>query len=305
MLATELELLVAAGFEPHAGAIASQASKNKSERRVFDKNIGVAKFYLMATGDANLRKWQRRYLALGLGIAPVAPMLYLQGEITRWKVGLLPDAAGPREGFATPDSQNSLDSATLFVMGESTVAGLGARDHEHGLTGQFALNLSNYLQTPIHWKVIGRNGVTARQTIDELLPQMPEQPFDYILLGIGGNDVMKLSSPIKWRRDMLELLGKVRDAQPDAVIFISNCPMIVLSPVIPEPSKSLLWQLSRMHDENIKEFTRELPRVLYYPQPVGIRLEGFFADGIHPSEQGYAEWAAAMVDYFATRRDKW
>ena len=26
--------------------------------------------------------------------------------------------------------------------------------------------------------------------------------------------------------------------------------------------------------------------------------EGFFADGIHPSEQGYADWAAAMMDYF-------
>jgi lysophospholipase L1-like esterase len=266
----------------------------------------------MASTEANLRRWQRRYLALGLGIAPVAPMLFLQGQITRWKVGLLPDAAGPREGLATPhdltpDSRlKTTDS--LWVMGESTVAGLGARTHEQALAGQFALNLSKYLERPVRWRVLGKNGVTARQTIDELLPQMPsadETPFDYILLGLGGNDVMKLSSPVRWRRDMLELLRLVRDRQPDAVIFISNCPMIILSPVIPEPSKSLLWQLSRMHDENIKEFTRDLPRVVYYPQPVGIRLEGFFADGIHPSEQGYAEWAAAMVDYFATRRDKW
>ncbi|HTH50564.1 MAG TPA: SGNH/GDSL hydrolase family protein [Pyrinomonadaceae bacterium] len=265
----------------------------------------------MAGSDANLRRWQRRYYTLGAAIAPVAPMLALQGQITRWKVGLLPDASGPREGLATPSDSGTPDSQTpdsLFVLGESTVAGLGARDHEHALAGQFALNLSEYLQRPIHWRVLGKNGVTARRTIEELLPQMPsaeETPFDYILLGVGGNDVMRLSSPVKWRRDMLELLRLVRAAQPDAVIFISNCPMIVLSPVIPEPSKSLLWQLSRMHDENIKEFTRDLDRIVYYPQPVGVRLEGFFADGIHPSEQGYADWAKAMVDYFATRRDKW
>ena len=31
---------------------------------------------------------------------------------------------------------------------------------------------------------------------------------------------------------------------------------------------------------------------------------GDFADGIHPSEQGYADWAAAMMRYF-TANHKW
>jgi len=255
----------------------------------------------MSTSDANLRRLQRRYIALGLGIAPVAPMLFLQGQITRWKVGILPDAAGPRAGIAGIGN----DPAKLWVMGESTVAGLGARDHERALAGRFATNLSNYIDRSVAWKVLGKNGVTARQTIDELLPQMPDESFDYILLGIGGNDVMKLSSPVVWRRDMLELLSKLRERLPDAVIFISNCPMIILSPVIPQPAKALLWQLSRMHDENIQEFTRDIDRVVYYPQPVGVELEGFFADGIHPSERGYADWARSMMEYFASRRDKW
>ncbi len=265
----------------------------------------------MTKADANLRRWQRRYYALGAAIAPVAPMLLLQGQITRWKVGLLPDAAGPREGLALPNGSKTQDSATpdsLWVMGESTVAGLGSRDHEHALAGEFARNLAGHLGRPVHWRVLGKNGVTARQTIDELLPEMPaitDERLDYILLGIGGNDVMKLSSPVTWRRDMLELLGLIRERQPDAVIFISNCPMVVLSPAIPEPSKSLLWQLSRMHDANIREFTSGLAKVIYYPQPVGVRLKGFFADGIHPSEQGYADWSRAMMEYFATRHDKW
>lgn len=255
----------------------------------------------MGRDDTNLRRLQRRYFALGAAIAPIAPMLFLQGQITRWKVGLLPDAGGEREGLVGSGD----DPGKLWVMGESTIAGLGARDHEHGLAGQFAKNLSEYIHRPIRWKVLGKNGVTARQTIDELLPQMPDEIFDYVLLGIGGNDVMKLSSPITWRRDTLELLARLREKLPETVIFISNCPMVILSPAIPEPSKSLLWQLSRMHDENIKEFTREMDRVIYYPQPVGINLEGFFADGIHPSEKGYADWAKAMMRYFATRRDKW
>ena len=254
----------------------------------------------MDNNDKNLRRLQRRFVIGGLAIAPISPFLYLQGQVTRWKVGVLPDAAGDRHGVAGTGGE----PAKLFVIGESTVAGLGARTHESALAGQFAKYLSEHISCPVEWKVLGKNGVTARRTIEELLPQMPDERFDYILVGLGGNDVMKLSSPRKWRSDMLELLVILRAKNPDAVIFLSNCPMIKYSTAIPHPIKFMLWELSKMHDANINEFTACLDRIFYYPQPADVRLEGFFADGIHPSEQGYADWAEAMVRYFAANH-KW
>src|SRR4051812_28279214 len=131
----------------------------------------------MTLSDRNLKRWQRKFLAGAALIAPVSPFLYVQGQVTRWKVGVLPDAAGPSSGRVG----NGGDAAKLFVLGESTVAGLGARNHELALTGQFAKYLSNHLDRPVEWKVLGRNGVTARRTIDELVPQMPDERFDYIL----------------------------------------------------------------------------------------------------------------------------
>ncbi|MEO7538670.1 MAG: SGNH/GDSL hydrolase family protein [Pyrinomonadaceae bacterium] len=249
--------------------------------------------------SGNIRIWQRRFIAGAAAIAPFAPFLLLQGQITRWKVGILSDAAGDKFG-CTGAGENPVK---LLVIGESTVAGLGARTHEFALAGQFAKQLSDQIDRPVAWQVVGRNGVTARRTIDELLPKVPEGQFDHILVGLGGNDVMKLSSPIKWRRDMTELLGILRDRYPDAVIFISNCPMIILSPIMPEPIKTILWQLSKMHDANIREFTSGMERIFYYPQPADVTLEGFFADGIHPSEQGYADWARAMMQYFAENHE--
>ena len=127
---------------------------------------------------------------------------------------------------------------------------------------------------------------------------MPDEKFDYILVGLGGNDVIKLSSPVTWRRDMTELLGILRDKNPDAIIFLSNCPMVKLSPALPQPIKFFLWELSKLHNDNIKELTAGMKKVFYYPQPADVSLEGFFADGIHPSERGYADWSAAMVRYF-------
>lgn len=249
----------------------------------------------MKLDDKNLARWQRRFVTVAAAVAPFSPLLYLQGQLTRRKVGVLPDAGGEKHGkFGTGDH-----AAKLFVLGESTVAGLGARTHDLALAGQFAKYLSQHLERPVDWKVLGKNGVTARRTIEELVPQMPDETFDYILLGLGGNDVMKLSSPRKWRADMLELIGIMRERDPDAIIFISNCPMIVVSPAIPQPIKFLLWELSKMHNENIIEFTSGMKNVFYFPQPVQLDYAGFFADGIHPSEQGYSDWAAAMVKYFA------
>jgi len=242
----------------------------------------------------SLQKWQTKYFLGGAAILPLAPFLVLQGQITRWKVGVLPGAEGETRGIVG----NGGEPAKLFVIGESTVAGLGARTHENALAGQFAKQLSQRIHRPVSWSVVGKNGVTARRTIDELLPQMPDQKFNYILIGLGGNDVMRLSSPKKWRRDMTELLDALRKRNPDATIFLSNCPMIKMSPAIPHPTKAILWQLSIMHDANIREFTRDMDRVYYYPQPADVPLEGFFADGIHPSEQGYADWSEAMMKYF-------
>lgn len=256
----------------------------------------------MSNGRQNrsLARWQAAYLTAAAAVLPVAPLLYLQGQYTRRKIGLLPDAAGETTGIVGDGGI----PARLLVIGESTVAGLGARTHREALTGQFAERLAARIERRVEWTVIGRNGVTARRTIDELIPLMPEKKFDYVLLGIGGNDVLKLSSPVKWRRDMMELIRIMQGRNPGAVIFISNCPMIKYSPALPHPIKFLLWELSKLHDKNIRQFSADMADVHYYPQPRELRTETFFADGIHPSEQGYSDWAEAMMLYFDTRH-KW
>lgn len=249
-----------------------------------------------------LRQLQRRFVTGACILLPVSPFLYIQGQITRWKIGVLPGAAGKTIGRAAGQNEKAV---RLLVLGESTVAGLGARDHEHALAGRFAHYLGQAIGRPVEWQVIGKNGVTARRTIDELMPLLPEQKFDFVLLGLGGNDVLKLSSPRKWRRDMLELLSLLRKRNDASEIFITNCPMIIESPALPEPIKTLLWRLSQMHDQNIREFSRGLERVTYYPQPKTIDSENFFADGIHPSEEGYDRWAKAMIEYFSADHKLW
>jgi lysophospholipase L1-like esterase len=241
----------------------------------------------------SLLLWQTKYVVAGAMILPFAPLLYLQGQLTRRRVGVLPDAAGPKTG----QTGEGVESVQMLAIGESTIAGLGAKTHQTAFAGQFAKQLSSRLDKTVNWTVIGRNGVTADRTIRELVPQIPEKQFDFILVGLGGNDVMKLSSPVKWRRDMTRLIEILKEKNPGAVIFLSNCPVIKLSPAIPQPINAILWELSKLHDANIKEIVAQTENVFYYHQPTDVPPD-FFADGIHPSEMGYAEWSRSMMEFF-------
>ena len=246
-----------------------------------------------------IRGLQVKFLVAGSLILPFSPFLYLQGQYTRRRVGLLPDAGGDTTGVVGTDA----DSVELLVLGESTVAGLGAKTHDTALAGQFALRLSKRIGRSVTWTAVGKSGVTAQRTIEELLPRVPDKEFDYILLGLGGNDVMKLSSPVTWRREMLRLIDILRAKSPESIIFLTNCPAINLSTALPQPIKGILWELSKMHQANAQEFTAALDGVFYYDQPTFVPPD-FFADGIHPSETGYAAWAESMMKFF-DKNYKW
>ena len=241
----------------------------------------------------NLFIWQTIYILGAILLLPFAPFLYLLGQLTRRKIGRLPDAEGEKTGKFT----NGEQSAKLLVLGESTAAGVGARTHENALAGQFAKFLGEKIGASIEWQVVGRSGITIKETIAELVPQIPAEKFDYIMLALCGNEVLSLHSPRVFRRDMRKLIEILKRKNADTTFFMTNAPAIRLSPVLPFPLKFILGQLSALHDANAREFTAEMSKVFYFHQPSSVPAD-FFADGIHPSEKGYTAWSKRMIEFF-------
>jgi lysophospholipase L1-like esterase len=241
----------------------------------------------------SLLKFQTIYYLGGAALLPLMPFLYLQGQYARRKIGRLPDASGPTTGRAHAGET----PATLLVLGESTAAGVGARTHEHALAGHFSRSLSAKIGSPVDWNVVGRSGITVGETIVELVPQIPGGDYDYILLALCGNEVLKLRSPRATRRDMTRLISILRERNPRATFFITNAPAVRLSTSLPDPLRTVLGQLSALHDRNMRDFTSRLDRVFYFHQPTHV-ADGFFADGIHPSELGYRLWSERMIEFF-------
>jgi lysophospholipase L1-like esterase len=240
----------------------------------------------------SIKKWQLKYIFGGLAVSPLVPFLYAQGKFVRYKVGRLPDAAGETIGQIGENKE----TINLLAIGESTVAGIGAKNHAEALTGQFAKHLSRKIGKTVRWHALGESGITVRRTLQELVPNLPPEKMDIVVVALGANDVFGLSSPKKWRRDLSELLEVLREKNPKATIFVANVPMIRDFIAMPNPLRYVLSRLAKLHHFNAKDLIAQMENVIYFDDVKKVS-DDFFSDGIHPSKLGYDLWSKEMVEF--------
>jgi lysophospholipase L1-like esterase len=245
----------------------------------------------------NVNQLNRKFILSGILLAPVLPFLYLQGKYTRLKVGKLPDAEGETSGEVVGNGE----VINFLAIGESTIAGVGAKNHAEAMTGQFAKHLSLNTGKTVRWHTLGVSGITVHRTIAELVPKIPEVEFDVILIGLGGNDVFQLSTPKKWRNGMTELIEIFRRKYPNSTIYLSNVPMVRDFIALPNPTRYVLSRVAKMQHFNTLDFVSKYENVHYY-LPQGKFKEEHFSDGVHPSAHGYDLWAEEMVRFFLSNQ---
>lgn len=243
---------------------------------------------------SDLDEMQKKYLIGGVFISPLLPFLYLQGQFVRLKVGRLPDAGGETTGEIGVGSE----TINLLAIGESTIAGIGAKTHTEALTGQFAKHLSNKTGEKVKWHAFGVSGITVGRTIREIIPNIPNEQMDVIVIALGANDVFGLSSPKKWRNDMSELLEILRNKYPQAEIFLANVPMIRDFLALPNPLRYVLSRLAKLHHFNMINLVSNLENVCYFTNISKVENDFFCEDGVHPSVKGYDLWSEALVESY-------
>ncbi len=247
----------------------------------------------------SIKKWQTKYILGGIFVSPFFPFLYAQGKFVRYKVGRLPDA----EGEIIGKIGEAAESIKILAVGESTVAGVGAKNHNEALTGQFAKHLSVNLSKTVHWQAVGESGINVEGTLERLVPVLPEENLDLILVALGGNDVFELSSPKKWRRNMSRLLEILHSKYPHATIFLANVPMVRDFIALPNPLRYVLSRLAKLHHFNLQNLAAEMENVYYFDDIKRVE-DDFFSDGIHPSKLGYDLWAEAMVEFLLSSQSR-
>jgi len=213
---------------------------------------------------------------------PLLPVLFAQGRGVRRRTPRLPDAAGPKEGVV-PGAEPAL---RLLVIGESTVAGIGAATHQTALTGHVAAALARRTGRAVRWRAAGRSGANARQAA-ELVDALPDEAADAVVISLGVNDTLRFRTPARWARDVERLIAAVRGRVGPAPVLLSPVPPMHAFPALPQPLRSVLGARARLLDAALARLPSRLPGVGHVPTWVDAAPHLFCADGFHPSEAGY------------------
>lgn len=230
-----------------------------------------------------------------LAALPTAPVLFAQGRRLKRDTPRLPDAAAPWHGV-TPGP----DPLTLLVLGDSTAAGVGAATQDEALPGHLGRELAALTGRGVTWRALGENGADAREFIERYLDDAcaglagaPDTTV--VFLSIGANDALGLRSRGAFARDIRTILGRLREASPQADILVSSLPAFFRFELLPQPLKGNLYLHSRSLEDGARAVIAGLPGVHMSPPPPPY-TEGFFAsDLFHPSEQGYRDWARFAI----------
>lgn len=222
---------------------------------------------------------------------PLLPVALAQGLWLRGRVPRLPEAAGPREGLAAGDGT----PLRLLVLGESTVAGVGAPTQEQALAAQLARALATRTGRPVQWQALGKNGVTASATQTLLVGRLQPEPQDVVLLVLGVNDTLALRRPGRWTTDLRRLIAAVRERVGPASVFLAAVPPMGEFPALPAPLRIVLGARARVLDQAAARLAYRLPEVHHAPLSGRLERDFFCHDGLHPSPAGYRVWAESLA----------
>ncbi|MEM7433052.1 MAG: SGNH/GDSL hydrolase family protein [Pseudomonadota bacterium] len=188
------------------------------------------------------------------------------------------------------------DRVRLLAIGDSIIAGVGASELSKALVGQTARALSQQIDGQVAWQALGTSGFDCRKVLDNLVPQLPDDAFDYVIVSVGVNDITGLTLLPTWRRNLSTLVEALREHSPNAVIAVAGMPPMHGFPLLPQPLRAVFGSRARAFDDATREIVSPRERMLYIPLHFDPDPSKFSPDGYHPSEESYIEYGAEVAE---------
>jgi len=179
----------------------------------------------------------------------------------------------------------------LAVLGDSSIAGVGADSPETTLTYGVAKVMAERYRVTLH--ALGVSGARLANVVTEQLPQLAEIDPDVVLVCVGTNDITHCTPMLEVRRQLRLLANGLETVAPDAVKVVSGLPPA-------ETSRAFRWPLRNVLGTWARAYTR-LYKAELEPRDITVldiakvtraafhkRPEMFSDDWFHPSSTGYA-----------------
>ena len=173
------------------------------------------------------------------------------------------------------------------VLGDSTAQGLGAPSPDGGYVGQVLAELRR--TTGLPWRVLNLSvsGSLTRDVIGAQLPRLPAGA-DLVTCGIGVNDIL-YTSPAKLFADLRALIAAVPD---QTVLLDLPLPAGCWGP-LGRASVPYVARINRTIHQAAA--ARGLPVAQVSAHFLPPWAGKFASDYFHPSQDGYRDWARAVL----------
>lgn len=219
------------------------------------------------------------------------PILAPQAFYVRRTAPRFAPAAGPQTGSVGGGAAEK----RLLAVGDSIIAGVGAETLTDALVGQTARALAETLACRIRWQAIGVTGFNSRKVLDRLVPRLPSEPADFVIVSVGVNDITGLKTLTEWRDNLGALLTALGSHSPRALIALAGIPPMHAFPLLPQPLRAVAGLRAGAFERAGREVAGRYPGVVHVPVDFEPLPERFAADGYHPSPESYRIFGNAMA----------
>jgi lysophospholipase L1-like esterase len=213
------------------------------------------------------------------------------GRFGRWADGVIA-LRGDCVTFASHwDAHNDraiTEAGPLWVvLGDSTAQGLGAPSPMGGYVGQVLAGLEQ--RTGQRWRVLNLSlsGALIRDVLRDQLPRVPAGA-DLVSCGIGANDIF-YSAPAKLFADLRALIGAV----PRGTVLLDLPRPTGILGIVGRASVPYVTRINQTIYQAAG--ARGLPVAEVSAHFLPPWTGKFGCDSFHPSQDGYRDWACALL----------
>jgi lysophospholipase L1-like esterase len=228
------------------------------------------------------------------------PVLLWQGRQVRRNALRLPEAEGPREGVAGSGKV----CLRVLIVGDSSAAGVGAKNQTQALAGRLSEALSQRLGGSVVWQLIARSGDTTKVSLTAVR-NLQLHPADVMVTALGLNDMVAQVSIKTWlmRLDKLDRAAAKRAGVKHVVH--SGIPPIHSFPLLPHPLRWVLGADAQRYNRALSAWVKLWPDRWWLPLPFENDQPAdssvlMAEDGFHPGPAVYALWAEQLAGMIST-----
>lgn len=228
----------------------------------------------------------------------LVPVLLWQGRQVRRSALRLPEAEGPREGVAGTGRVK----LRILIVGDSSAAGVGAKNQIQALAGRLSEALSQRLHGAVVWQLIARSGDSTRSSL-AAVRKLSLHPADVMVTALGLNDVIAQVPIPTWlaQLDKLDRAAARRAGIKHTVH--TGIPPVHAFPMLPNPLRWVLGTDAQAYNQALSAWSDRWSERWWLPVPIepDIPAPGndssvlMAEDGFHPGPAAYAMWAEQLA----------